>query len=74
MTIRRFGAGSCWTCLFSVSGAVSYDHARARGAVLIQTSGTTDEATQFLIPREQTVIELAYGWRFWLWAGHRGVS
>ncbi|MGH8543279.1 MAG: phenylacetate--CoA ligase family protein [Gammaproteobacteria bacterium] len=48
-----------------------YDHTRAREAVLMQTSGTTGQPVQFLIPREQTVIELAYHWRFWLWAGYR---
>lgn len=48
-----------------------YDQARTREAVLMQTSGTTGQPTQFLIPREQTVIELAYHWRFWLWAGYR---
>lgn len=48
-----------------------YDRSRAREAVLMQTSGTTGQPVQFLIPREQTVIELAYHWRFWLWAGYR---
>jgi phenylacetate-CoA ligase len=48
-----------------------YDHSRARKAVLGQTSGTTGEPTQFLLSREQTVMELAYIWRFWLWAGYR---
>jgi len=48
-----------------------YDHARSREAVLTQTSGTTGHPTQFLLPREQTVIELAYHWRFWFWAGYR---
>ena len=48
-----------------------YDHNRAREAVLSQTSGTTGQPMQFLLSREQTVMELAYLWRFWLWAGYR---
>jgi phenylacetate-CoA ligase len=48
-----------------------WDHERAREAVLMHTSGTTGEPTQFVIPRQQTVIELAYHWRFWVWAGYR---
>ena len=48
-----------------------YDRNRAREAVLSQTSGTTGQPTQFLLTRDQTVMELAYIWRFWLWAGYR---
>lgn len=48
-----------------------YDPSRARQAVLSQTSGTTGQPTQFLLTRDQTVMELAYIWRFWLWAGYR---
>src|SRR6267142_1383449 len=50
---------------------VPFYRRRVREAVLMQTSGTTGEPTQFVIPRQQTVIELAYHWRFWLWAGYR---
>jgi phenylacetate-CoA ligase len=48
-----------------------YDRHRAREAVLSQSSGTTGEPAQFLLTREQTVMELAYNWRFWLWAGYQ---
>lgn len=48
-----------------------YDRSRARDAVLSQTSGTTGQPTQFLLSRQQTAMELAYIWRFWLWAGYR---
>lgn len=48
-----------------------YDRSRAGEAVLFQTSGTTGQPTQFLLSREQTVMELAYLWRFWLWTGYR---
>ena len=48
-----------------------YDRSRAREALLSQTSGTTGQPTQFLLTRDQTVMELAYIWRFWLWAGYR---
>jgi len=51
-----------------------YDPARTRSAVLSQTSGTTGEPTQFLLTREQTVMELAYHWRFWSWAGYRPMA
>src|SRR5207253_4017006 len=58
-----------------------FDRSRAREAVLMQTSGTTGQPTQFLVPREQTIqflvpreqtiSELSYHWRFWMWAGYR---
>src|SRR5437870_8250177 len=57
-----------------------FDRSRAREAVLMQTSGTTGQPTQFLVPREQTIqflvpreqtiSELSYHWRFWMWAGY----
>ena len=48
-----------------------YDRTRVREAVLSQSSGTTAEPTQFLLTRQQTVLELSYEWRFWLWVGYR---
>lgn len=38
---------------------------------VLRTSGTTGQRTQFLVDRPSNVLEFAYYWRYWNWAGYR---
>lgn len=48
----------------------SNDRQRYRARVA-QTSGTSGEPIQFLLDKRANVLEFAYYWRHWSWAGYR---